>query len=203
MSDDSNTVRERREAMQTTADEVNTHMLGTIPPMFAAADATHPTVQAWADAHAELIAQSWPASRGTTLAASLLIAGPVGTGKTHNSFGAIRRIASHHVPVVFRYVKHADMIAASRYKSGFSPREEFEKLTRVPLLIIDDLGTSDDPDGLTARIVDTRYDNLDATIFTSNFNTAQISKLLGERVASRLADCKVVNLTGADRRRPR
>ncbi|MEU0467235.1 ATP-binding protein [Amycolatopsis sp. NPDC006131] len=193
---------ERLLELRSVAKEINPRSLDKVPPRYSAAELTHPQVRAWADQHAAAIATSWPSNKPISMRPSLLIAGPVGTGKTHNSFAAVRYIASLGVPVVFQYVKHADMVAAGRYKSGFSPREHFDRLTKTPLLIIDDLGTADDPDGLTARVIDTRYDNLDATIFTSNFASKQIADMLGERVASRLAEtCRVVNLTGDDRRR--
>jgi DNA replication protein DnaC len=188
--------------LKTHAEEVNPAALDAIPNRFADADIDHEGLLAWADEYAKTLIEAWPSNRPTTPCESLLIAGPVGVGKTHACFALIRRLAAKNVPVVFRYLKHADMASAARYRSGYTPREEHEHNTKVPLLILDDLGTVPDPDFVAARIIDARYDALRPTIFTSNFTAKELVELLGERSASRLAEtCKVITLDGADRRR--
>lgn len=167
------------------------------PRRYRTAEATHPTVTAWADA---VIAD--PAS-----ARSLLLAGGTGTGKTHQAYGALRRIAAAG-PEQYAAVSvnAADMYGELRPSAGPGESEaRLQRLCSVPLLHIDDLGAakgSEWVEEVTYRLVNSRYNELLPTLITTNTPPLELAEGLGERVASRLVEmCDVVVMTGADRRR--
>ncbi|MFD7066101.1 ATP-binding protein [Streptomyces sp. NPDC059913] len=173
------------------------------PPRYRRADATLPGVQAWADAVAV----------DPTEAGSLLLTGTTGTGKTHEAYGALRRIAaagSTH-PYEIRALTAADMNGLLRVNG--SPRgveEELRRLCRIPLLLLDDLGSAkatEWTEETTYRLVNERYNACKPTLYTSNLpaksdDGRDLASVLGERIVSRLSeDTRVVAMVGADRRR--
>lgn len=178
------------------------------PPRYRRADTTHPTIQAWADRVAD----------DPETAGSLLLTGTTGTGKTHQAYGALRRIAAAgptHYEI--RATTAADMYGLLRPKgSERGAEEELRRLCRVPLLLLDDLGsakTSEWTEEVTYRLINERYNACRPTIYTSNLpadsrdehGTPQGPDLvtaLGERIVSRLAqDTTVIAMTGPDLRR--
>jgi DNA replication protein DnaC len=179
-----------------------------VPPRYRHATATHPAVQAWADRVAA----------DHTAAGSILLTGTTGTGKTHEAYGALRRIAEAG-PATYeiRALTAADMYGLLRPNG--SPRgaeEELRRLTRVPLLVLDDLGSgkaTEWTEEITYRLINERYNACRPTAYTSNLpadsrdQTGQrhgpdLVTALGERIVSRLSqDTAVVAMTGPDRRR--
>ncbi|GGW41130.1 ATP-binding protein [Streptomyces xantholiticus] len=178
------------------------------PPRYRRADAEHPDVAAWADRVADD-----PESAG-----SILLTGTTGTGKTHQAYGALRRIAAAgpHVYEI-RAITAADMYGLLRPKgSDRGAEEELRRLTRVPLLLLDDLGSakaSEWTEEVTYRLINERYNACRPSIYTSNLpadsrdehgqrHGPDLITALGERIVSRLAeDTQVVAMTGHDRRR--
>lgn len=180
------------------------------PPRYRRATATDPRVTAWAD-------------RVTTdpeAAGSLLITGTTGTGKTHQAYGALRRIAEAGPD---RYeviaITTADLYGALRPTgSSGSTEHELRRFARVPLLLLDDLGSAkatEWTEEVTYRLINERYNQCRPTIFTSNLPARapidghgrpagpDLASALGERIVSRLAEMTtVVPMTGTDRRRP-
>lgn len=177
------------------------------PPRYRRAEATLAGVQEWADRVAE----------DPTTAGSLLLTGNTGTGKTYEAYGALRRIALSG-PLVYeiRAVTSADMNGLLRPNG--SPRgveEELRRLARIPLLLLDDLGSAKATEWVeetTYRIVNERYNACRPTIYTSNYPAdardehgvqqgPDLRTTLGERITSRLAeDMRVIAMRGADRR---
>ncbi|MFF5977153.1 ATP-binding protein [Streptomyces sp. NPDC012769] len=173
-----------------------------VPPRYRNADATHPAVQAWADRVAT----------DPTTAGSLLLTGTTGTGKTHQAYGALRRIAEAGPPTYeIRAITAADMHGLLRPNG--SPRgteEELRRLCRVPLLLLDDLGagkSSEWTEDITGRLINERYNASRPTVYTSNLparsgSGPDLASVLGERIVSRLSeDTAIVAMTGPDRRR--
>lgn len=179
------------------------------PPRYRKADATHPGVAAWAD---RVVAD--PDTAG-----SLLLTGTTGTGKTHQAYGALRRIAAAG-PSVYEIaaITAADMYGRLRPKgSDRGTEEELRRLCRVPLLVLDDLGSakaSEWTEEITYRLINERYNACRPTLYTSNLPTRaprdehgqptgpDLTSALGERIVSRLSeDTTVVAMTGHDRRR--
>ncbi|MFJ2676350.1 ATP-binding protein [Streptomyces sp. NPDC087525] len=172
------------------------------PYRYQNATATHPEVTAWADR-----AAADPRDAGF-----LLLTGSFGTGKTHQAYGALRRIADTG-PDRFEVIALTapDMYALLR--PGGSERgaeQELKRLTKVPLLLIDDLGTekiSEFTEEATYRLLNERYNECRPLIITSNLptqadNGPDLVDKLGERITSRLSQMTtVVPMSGFDRRR--
>ncbi|MFD0551561.1 ATP-binding protein [Streptomyces rectiviolaceus] len=146
-------------------------------------------------------------------AGALLLTGLTGTGKTHQAYGALRRIAAGG-PDRFELiaVNSADMYGILRPSQVMGAAErELRKLSEVQYLFLDDLGTaktSEWTEEVTYRLINYRYNHCLPTIITSNLparneNGPDLTDFVGARVASRLAEMvtSLVPMIGADRRR--
>jgi len=85
------------------------------------------------------------------------------------------------------------------YSANEGPTESelVEKYSEVSLLVLDDFGverTTDWSFQLLYIIINRRYENMKMTIFTSNFNLAELAEKLGDdRIPSRIQQmCKIV-----------
>lgn len=176
-----------------------------VPYRYRDATAEHPDIQAWADRAANDIHEG----------GFLVITGNVGTGKTHQAYGALRRIAEAG-PKRFEMlaVTAPDMYARLRPNGSDKGAEyELKQFARIPLLLIDDLGTeklSEFTEEATYRIVNERYNACLPLLITTNHlvradpasDRPDLVTRLGDRLASRVAqDAHVVTLTGPDLRR--
>ncbi|WP_329592173.1 ATP-binding protein [Streptomyces sp. NBC_01362] len=172
------------------------------PPRYRRADATLPDVQQWAD----------DVAADPDTAGSLLLTGTTGTGKTFQAYGALRRIAAAGPSTYeIRALTAADMNGLLRVNG--SPRgveEELRRLCRIPLLLLDDLGSAkatEWTEETTYRLINERYNACRPTIYTSNLpakssDGRDLTAALGDRIVSRLSeDTHVIAMTGPDRRR--
>ncbi|MEY9848343.1 DNA replication protein DnaC [Streptacidiphilus sp. BW17] len=176
-----------------------------IPLRFQHAEAEHPDVRTWVRRVTGSCRQGPGGMPGIATGPSLLLAGPTGVGKTFTAYGAIRALLADGVRLQWQAITAADLYADQRPKLGHDTERDFNALARTPLLMLDDLGaakTSEWTEELTYRLVNYRYDRLLPTIFTTNLPIGELRQVLGDRVASRLAQMtdRVV-LTGPDRRR--
>lgn len=175
------------------------------PPRFHDAEATLPEVAAWAD----------EALSDNAAAGALLLTGLTGTGKTHQAYGALRRIAAGG-PGKFKLiaVNSADMYGNLRPSQVMGAAErELRRLSEVQYLLLDDLGTaktSEWTEEVTYRLINYRYNHCLPTIITSNLPARDdegpdLTTFVGARVASRLAEMvtTLVPMIGNDRRRDR
>ncbi|MFD3352689.1 ATP-binding protein [Streptomyces fradiae] len=176
-----------------------------IPPRYRHALADHPDVLAWTS---EIARQGRPGPGGAPGIAhgpSLLIAGPTGTGKTHQAYGAVRTLLADGVRLRWAATTTADLHAQLRPRQGHDPERVFQDLAHSPLLILDDLGAAKQTEWteeLTYRLIDRRYTHMLPTLITTNVPIPQLREALGDRVASRLAEMTTrVILQGPDRRR--
>lgn len=164
------------------------------PRRYQDARADHPAVLAWA---AHFIADR-------AAAKSLLLAGPVGTGKTYQAYGALRAAASCGRAVGIQAVPFADFCAELR-PSGTDPEGSLRRYRDAELLLVDDLGAAKSSEWVeetTYRLINARYEAMRTTVFTTNLAPAQLANGLGDRIASRLVEiCNLVPLVGSDRRR--
>ncbi|MFD4394697.1 ATP-binding protein [Kitasatospora sp. NPDC058478] len=170
---------------------------------------TDPTVTAWA----QQVATN-PAD-----ARSLLLTGTTGTGKTHQAWAALRMIAEAG-PARYELIATTAADMYGRLRPGGSANgteHELGRLTRVPLLLLDDLGSakaSEWVEEITYRLINERYNACRPTIFTSNYSTQAprdregnvlgpgLDIVLGDRIVSRLTEMTdVVVMAGQDRRR--
>lgn len=172
------------------------------PRRYRLADATHPDVQQWADRVVD----------DPETAGSILLTGTTGTGKTHQAYGALRRIAASG-PRKYEIVATtaADMYGLLRPKGSDRGTEaELDRLTRIPLLLLDDLGSakaSEWTEEVTYRLINERYNNCLPSLYTSNLPATSpdgqdLANALGGRITSRLSqDTQVVAMAGPDLRR--
>ncbi|WP_060888347.1 ATP-binding protein [Streptomyces caniscabiei] len=175
-----------------------------IPARYRRALADHGQVTAWADRIAGA-GRPGPGGPGIAEGPSLLIAGPTGTGKTHQAYGAIRALLARGVRLRWEATTAADLYARLRPRAGHDAERDLQTLARCPLLLLDDLGaakTSEWTEELTYRLINHRYEHLRPTLITTNLPIPELRTALGDRVASRLAEMtERVVLTGPDRRR--
>lgn len=176
-----------------------------VPYRYRQATAQHPEILAWSDRAAD----------DYRTAGFLVLTGPIGTGKTHQAYGALRRIAEAG-PKCFEMIATTAPDMYGRLRPGGSDKgteHELKKLCRVPLLLLDDLGTeklSEWTEEATTRLVNERYNECLPLIITTNFPvraatgaaSPDLVTRLGDRLASRLAQTAVqVQLDGPDLRR--
>ncbi|WP_217553131.1 ATP-binding protein [Streptomyces sp. GbtcB6] len=175
-----------------------------IPARYRRALADHSQITAWADQIAGA-GRPGPGGPGIAEGPSLLIAGPTGTGKTYQAYGAVRALLTRGVRLRWEATTSADLHARLRPRAGHDGERDLQTLARCPLLLLDDLGaakTSEWTEELTYRLINHRYEHMLPTLITTNLPTAELRAALGDRVASRLAEMtERVILTGPDRRR--
>ncbi|QIY53435.1 ATP-binding protein [Streptomyces sp. RPA4-5] len=181
-------------------------LLVGMPPRYRAAVADHPQVLAWVREVAEAaVAPSRGARRQVTTGPSLLMAGVVGAGKTHQAYGAVRLLVQSGVGVRWRATTAADLYADLRPRPGVDSERELAAVSRCPLLIIDDLGaakSSEWVEEVTYRLINRRYNLELPTLITTNLSIRDFRAYLGDRVASRLAQMTTrVEFERVDRRR--
>lgn len=164
------------------------------PRRFVAAVADNPDVARWVDAYVVAPGDS----------PSLLIAGPTGTGKTWQAYGALRAATCTPAAPKWEATTFADFTAALR-PSGRDPEGAMSTFKEAGVLMLDDLGAAKSSEWVeetTYRLLNHRYEAMLPSIFTTNLPLAELREGLGDRLASRLVEiCQRVVLTGADRRR--
>ncbi|WP_406336388.1 ATP-binding protein [Streptomyces zaomyceticus] len=179
-----------------------------MPPRYRAAVADHPQVLAWVrDVAKAAVAPNQGARRQVATGPSLLMAGVVGAGKTHQAYGAIRKLVQSGVGVRWRATTAADLYADLRPRPGADSERELAAISRCPLLIIDDLGAakaSEWVEEVTYRLINRRYNYELPTLITTNLAIRELRTHLGDRVTSRLAQMTTrVEFEQIDRRRHR
>ncbi|MEV5129084.1 ATP-binding protein [[Kitasatospora] papulosa] len=177
-----------------------------MPPRYRTAVADHPRVLDWVREVAEAAsAPSRGARRQVTTGPSLLMAGVVGAGKTHQAYGAVRLLVQSGVGVRWCATTAADLYADLRPRPGVDSERELAAVSRCPLLIIDDLGAakaSEWTEEVTYRLINRRYNLMLPTLITSNLTIRDLRAYLGDRVTSRLAQMTTrVEFEDVDRRR--
>jgi len=177
-----------------------------IPAHYLEAQISNPEVHAWAQLLADGCAERARANNPVlTRGDSLLILGPVGTGKTFEAFGAVRELTTSGAAVNWMFTTAADLYAELRPQSGHDSEKTFRSYSHARLLVIDDLGAAKNSEWveeINYRLVNHRYQEELPTIITSNLTPKTLAPGLGDRVTSRLAEMTTrVVLAGADRRR--
>ncbi|MGY4969539.1 ATP-binding protein [Streptomyces nigrescens] len=177
-----------------------------IPGQYQAAIADHTRVAAWVRTVADAAqAPSTGARRQVAHGPSLLLVGPTGTGKTYQTYGAIRSLLAMGVGARWQALNTADFYGQMRPQQGVDPEWMLRHLVRTPLLSLDDLGaprTTEWTEELTYRLIDYRYSHQLPTLMTSNLTIAALRSKLGDRVASRIAGmAELIPIDGPDRRR--
>ncbi|NUP18357.1 MAG: ATP-binding protein [Streptomyces sp.] len=181
-----------------------------VPHHYRAAVASLPELHAWLDtlvADARTAQAQRDAPMATVInGPSLLLLGPVGVGKTHEAYGAMRQLAVSGVRAQWETTTAADLYAALRPRHGIDSEAEFRRYRDASLLLIDDLGAERKPTEFTEevnfRLINHRYEHHLPTLLTSNASGDQLRERLGDRVTSRLREmCQRIAIKGDDRRR--
>lgn len=168
-----------------------------VPERYRDAEASDPRVIAWCDKLAVAVRTAAPAS-------SLLITGPTGTGKTWQAYGAVKRLVMSGTFGRWDAVTAPSLFARLRPGGSADTEAEYERIASVPLLVLDDLGAAKDSEWteeITYRLVNHRSAWMLPAVFTTNLGADALKAAVSERVFSRLLECDVVKLKGADRRR--
>ncbi|MEV1011775.1 ATP-binding protein [Streptomyces sp. NPDC049881] len=197
-----------------------------IPAEYRDALPGHPVVEAWVRAVADAAISpneralhphfGRPGRLQVAQGPSLLLWGGTGTGKTHAAFGAIRALTAAGCAVRWEAVTAADLYAALRPRPGTDPEFLLRRITRVPVLLLDDLGAARSTawtEEVTFRLVNWRSQHRMPTLVTTNLPPVRSQDVpasqpvlrdqVGDRVLSRLSGmCTAVHLTGPDRRFP-
>lgn len=139
---------------------------------------------------------------------NLLLQGPTGSGKTHNSYAALWGIVLHYASKGHRFTfmktTHADFNQAMRPTADDRHIDSLAEFQAVDLLLFDDLGAGQLTDWSTDtlhRLIDTRWAEQRPTIITTNLTAAAMRDRLDERIVSRLLHSEQVPLEGVDHRR--
>lgn len=181
-----------------------------VPRRFA--DAVIPdevSVISTTDTHPDVIAaRSYLKWEADGMKRNVVIAGPVGTGKTHLAIAMAR---AAFTPWLFAPV----IEALDAMRPGGDEKIGPTRLQGVGLLVLDDLGSERSTDWTMDRlyaIVNRRWMEERTTIVTTNLrlgtgvagDPGYLVTAIGERLYSRLVDGAIgVTLTGEDRRRNR
>ena len=123
---------------------------------------------------------------------SLILAGGVGTGKSHLACAILQSILPKHVGI---YMTMLDLIRLLRSTWDPSAKQKeaavLDKLATVPLLVVDEVGMQYDTDGeriLFTDIMDRRYLNELPVILLMNKTTAEFKAIAGDRLYDRLSE---------------
>lgn len=108
-------------------------------------------------------------------------------------------------PVVY-FIKTAKFLEEIRQQFN-DPTPDFaykmKLVEEVPLLIIDDIGAEKPSDWVRERllnIIDERYSNRRATIYTSNCSMRTLSENLHDRITDRIRDSYILQFRGISKR---
>lgn len=175
-----------------------------LPIHYRDAMAELPELRAWVTALIESAYDGGPLGQ-ITIGSSLLLTGPVGTGKTHNAYGVIRALAESGAYCPWIVITAADLYGLLKPNQKTNSEDELNRIATVPFLVLDDLGVgkpSEWTEDVNYRIINQRYEWHRPTLFASNVPPVNLSSVLGERVASRLAEMVTpIVMDGPDRRR--
>lgn len=146
----------------------------------------------------------------------VLLCGKTGCGKTHLAVSTLRGKIERATKPFKEYTKQALFITVPELlfeirqtfkdDSYETERSIVDKYSTVSLLILDDLGAekaTEWGESTLYLIIDRRNREQLWTIVTSNLTLPEIEQSLGARIASRLADMKVVNIKLPDYRKKR
>ena len=138
----------------------------------------------------------------------LLLTGPVGTGKTHLACAIANALLNKLYSVYFGNVVDIMSFIRGTYNrdSSLTEEEAVNIMTKeVDLFIIDDLGKENNSEytlSMLYQLINRVYENEKPIIITTNFNSIELARKLGERgqaIVSRITEmCEPVIFKGED-----
>lgn len=134
---------------------------------------------------------------------SLMIFGPVGSGKTHLSASIANDFAERGIPTLFgTYSEHLEHIKDEFDSAGAN--EYLRDMKTMMVLVIDDIGKEKQTEWtqqILFDVVNYRYEHLLPIIITTNFSAEQLAEYVGHPVWSRLYEMSNgVTTAGSDYR---
>lgn len=145
---------------------------------------------------------------------SLFLTGGFGTGKTYKAVsilkGYVKNLHCGHFVEPFKdtpvFITVPELLLKIRscYNSTDSEESVLKVYFDTPLLVLDDLGAEKTTEWALQSlyvIINKRLSEEQQTIITSNLSLDELREKIGDRIVSRIAGlCKVIKLTGKDRR---
>lgn len=139
---------------------------------------------------------------------SLILAGGVGTGKTHLASGMAQAVIRQHgVKALVVPVAEIVRVAKGTMAKGatYNERDVINELAEADLLVIDEVGAQRGSDyelGLVHEVIDRRYQLVLPTVVVSNLRVEDLKDYIGERAIDRLRQGggKAVGFTWASAR---
>ena len=128
-----------------------------------------------------------------------------GTGKTHLGVAIAKKIAGNGVESGFVCAPDIFLKLRKSFDRDATESEwDIIKNYRKPIVgIFDDVASNNCRDYVVEawyNIINFRYNECIPSLFTSNYSIEEISSMMGDRIASRLASGLVFKLAGEDRR---
>ena len=157
---------------------------------------------------------SWFAMNYPAVDRGILFTGPVGIGKTHLAVSILKGLTERGFPTLF--YEFGSLL--KEIQDSYNPNTRTSELgvlspvLNAEVLVLDELGASKPTDWVRdtmAHIINNRYNDQKATIFTTNYPDERVSDReetledrIGVRLRSRLYEmCKTVEMKGSDYRR--
>ena len=134
----------------------------------------------------------------------LYLYGPAGVGKTYSACAIAIELIKEDVEIDFYNL--LNLLQEMREKISRSENDYrfLEHLKKVEVLFIDDIGTEKSSDWVTEflyNLINSRYENIKTTIFTSNLELDELADRVDDKLASRISQMAyIMKCTGADRR---
>lgn len=159
------------------------------PAAFAAKGNLHPDIHAWLESLVQ--------GNATTL----LLGGRTGVGKTWSAWKAVETLIYNGWRGTWAITPMYDLF---RLTAPPVDEAELDRLARVDLLVLDDLGSIAPTEWRNTHLhglIDHRWTHRLPTMLTTNVQN--LEEILTERITSRLADGMIsIGLNGHDRRWP-
>ena len=171
---------------------------------------------------ADYVKTAW-SRRGTDEPAGLLLWGGRGRGKTHLACAVAKALITLHCARVL-YAQTTGIFSEIKATFGRDDGDTedgiLERLSEIPVLLLDDLGSGRCQAEWEAeklyQVIDARYGNGKITIITTNWSpldvaqpqpreafSSDLARMVGERVTSRLLEmCEIHQVCGTDHRAP-
>ncbi|MBU3577517.1 ATP-binding protein [Polynucleobacter sp. UK-Kesae-W10] len=189
--------REKRELMAKERSDANVFQLlsqTAIPPRFVGKTFSNYRVESDKQAKALAVCKEYAQSFDSCLntGASLILSGMPGTGKSHLAAAILQAILPKHVGA---YVTLMDLIRSLRdtwrRDSTTTESQLLNRLTHLPLLVIDEIGVQYGTDGERAilfDVLDRRYREMKPSILMTNLAKDDFRTAIGDRVFDRMTE---------------
>lgn len=136
-------------------------------------------------------------------AKGIYLHGPIGVGKTHAAHAMVTKLREMGIrTLIYSAPALFDLI---RDDFDHKDSHNLDRLLEFRgLLFIDDLGVEKPTEWVMEtlyKIINSRYEAMLPTYFTSNLEVGELADRLGDRIASRIAEmCYIIKMDGPDRR---